>query len=162
MRLDRPIGSLLLGVLVVAGTATTATVTADKPARGHGVAGGKPAQPPPSQPAADVSGVSGAYTFRTHCAGCHGPDGKGEGPLAENLRYHPRDLTLIASRNGGSFPTEKVVRIVDGRDPVKGHGGPDMPVWGDAFKNADTGYDDKQVREKIRSVVEYLRTIQAK
>jgi len=104
----------------------------------------------------------GASTCRTNGARCHGADGKGEGPLADDLRYHPRDLTRIAARNGGSFPTEKVARIVDGRSPLKGHGGPDMPVWGDAFKNADTGYDDKRVREKIREVVEYLRTLQAK
>ena len=37
-----------------------------------------------------------------------------------------------------------------------------MPVWGDAFKNADTGYDDRRVKEKVRAVVEYLRTIQAR
>ncbi len=82
--------------------------------------------------------------------------------MADSLRYRPADLSLIAVRNGGSFPFEKVVRIVDGRAPVKGHGGPDMPIWGDAFKNADTGYDDRRVREKIRSVVEYLRTMQAR
>ena len=113
-----------------------------------------------SDPAVD--GISGAYAFRMHCAGCHGAEGKGDGPLADSLRFHPADLTLIARRHGGSFPTEKVVRIIDGRDPLKGHGGPDMPVWGDAFKNADTNYDDKRVREKIHWVVEYLMTLQAK
>jgi len=104
----------------------------------------------------------GAPTFRTYCAPCHGADGKGEGPRADSLRYHPADLSQIAARNGGSFPFEKVVRIVDGRVPVKGHGAPDMPVWGDAFKNADARYDDKRVREKIREVVDYLRTLQAR
>jgi len=29
--------------------------------------------------------------------------------------------------------------IIDGRHPVPGHGGPDMPVWGDAFKRAGIG-----------------------
>jgi mono/diheme cytochrome c family protein len=109
-----------------------------------------------------IQGVSGAYAYRTHCATCHGADGKGDGPLAENLRFHPPDLTLIAKRNGGEFPVDKVHRIVDGRRPLKGHGGPDMPVWGDAFKDADTGYDDARVREKIRSVVDYVRTLQVK
>ncbi len=112
------------------------------------------------EPAPDLA--SGAYTFRTHCASCHGADGKGEGPLADSLRFHPADLTLIAKRHGGSFPTETVFRIVDGRQPLKGHGAPDMPIWGDAFKNADTGYDDKQVKEKIHNVVAYLKTLQAK
>jgi mono/diheme cytochrome c family protein len=113
---------------------------------------------PPESP---VAAVSGAYSFRTYCASCHGVDGRGEGPLTDSLRFHPPDLTLIATRSGGEFPTEKVVRIVDGRSPVKGHGGPDMPIWGDAFRNAETGYDDAAARAKIRLVVDYLKTIQA-
>ena len=35
-----------------------------------------------------------------------------------------------------------------------------MPVWGDAFKNTETGFDDEQVRLKIASVVDYVRTLQ--
>ena len=124
-----------------------------------------PAAPKPpttvAPPGSPVAAVSGAYSFRTYCASCHGVDGKGEGPLAENLRFHPPDLTLIAKRMGGEFPTEKVVQIVDGRKPLKGHGGPDMPIWGDAFRNAETGYDDAAARAKVRLVVEYLKTIQA-
>lgn len=119
-------------------------------------AGGGQAQDPA------LDGISGAYAFRTHCATCHGADGKGEGPLADSLRFHPADLTLIAKRHGGSFPTETVARIVDGRQPLKGHGAPDMPIWGDAFKDGDTGYDDKRVKEKIHSIVEYLKTLQVK
>lgn len=113
-------------------------------------------------PGSSVAAVSGAYAFRTYCASCHGVDGRGEGPLTDSLRFHPPDLTLIAKRHGGEFPTEKVIRIVDGRKPVKGHGGPDMPIWGDAFRNAETGYDDAAARAKIRGVVDYLKTLQTK
>lgn len=120
-----------------------------------------PARPDaPAEPAVQV--IAGSYTYRTYCASCHGADGKGEGPLAENLRFHPPDLTLIARRHGGEFPVERVHRIVDGRKPLPGHGGPDMPIWGDAFKNPETGFDDARVKEKVRGVVEYLRTMQAK
>jgi mono/diheme cytochrome c family protein len=118
-------------------------------------------EPTAPKPPAAVAVVSGAYAFRTYCASCHGTDGRGEGPLTDSLRFHPPDLTLIAKRHGGEFPTEKVVRIVDGRNPVKGHGGPDMPIWGDAFRNAETGYDDATARAKIRGVVDYLKTLQA-
>lgn len=110
---------------------------------------------------APVVRVSGSYIFRTYCASCHGAEGRGDGPLAADLRYRPSDLTLIARRNGGEFPTEKVVRIVDGRKPVKGHGGADMPVWGDAFRNVETGYDEAAAQERIRAVVDHLRSIQA-
>lgn len=121
-------------------------------------AGQAPAKPAPESP---TYAVGGAYAFRTYCASCHGTDGKGGGPLADNLRFTPPDLSLIAKRNGGSFPADKVAHIVDGRSPLKGHGGAEMPVWGDAFRNADTGYDDTKVREKIRSLVDYLKTLQA-
>jgi mono/diheme cytochrome c family protein len=152
MRRFGPIGCLLLVAAVAGG--------ADKP--GSPPAGQAPAKPAVGQaPAVGVSAVSGAYAYRTSCASCHGTDGKGEGPLAESLHFNPPDLTLIAKRNGGDFPTEKIHRIVDGRKPLAGHGGPDMPIWGDAFRNAETGYDDVKVKEKIRSIVEYLRTLQA-
>ena len=106
-------------------------------------------------------GVSGSYTYRTYCATCHGGGGKGDGPLAENLRFQPPDLTLMARNNGGKYPADLVEKIVDGRKPVDGHGGPDMPVWGDAFKNTETGFDDEKVKQKIKSVVDHVGTIQA-
>jgi mono/diheme cytochrome c family protein len=125
-----------------------------------------PPAPAPSKPVppadAGVHSVAGAYAYRTYCASCHGVDGRGDGPLAENLRFRPPDLTLVAKRNGGEFPTEKVQRIVDGRRPLPGHGGSDMPIWGDAFKNVETAFDEATVKEKVRSVVDYLRTLQAR
>jgi mono/diheme cytochrome c family protein len=122
-------------------------------------AGQAPPKLPEPQPARPS--VSGSYTYKTYCASCHGLDAKGNGPLADSLRFRPADLTLIAKRSGGEFPADKIQRIVDGRSPLKGHGGPEMPVWGDAFRNAETGYDDAQVREKIRGVVDYLKSLQA-
>jgi len=109
-----------------------------------------------------VQEVSGSDTYRTYCATCHGEKARGDGPLAESLRFRPPDLTHLAKRNGGTFPATKVVRIVDGRDPVGGHGGPDMPVWGDAFKNAESGFDDAGIERKIRSVVAHLEKLQEK
>ncbi|HEX9187302.1 MAG TPA: c-type cytochrome [Vicinamibacteria bacterium] len=149
-----------LGIVVLPVIAGTLVAGAGKPEDKAAA----PAQKAPVAPAPDpaVSGVAGAYAFRTYCASCHGTDGRGDGPLAENLRFHPPDLTLIARKNGGGYPAEKVHRIVDGRRPLPGHGGPDMPIWGDAFRNAETGYDDAKVKEKIRSVVDFVRTLQAR
>jgi mono/diheme cytochrome c family protein len=107
-----------------------------------------------------VYGVSGSYTYRTYCASCHGTTGKGDGPLAESLRFHPPDLTLLAKNNDGEYPGDQVARIIDGREPLEGHGGPDMPIWGDAFKNTETGFNEEQVKQKIRAVVDYLKTLQ--
>jgi len=60
--------------------------------------------------------VSGSNTYRTYCASCHGEKGRGDGPLADNLQFHPADLTRLARRNGGKYPTETIRRIVDGRE----------------------------------------------
>jgi mono/diheme cytochrome c family protein len=104
--------------------------------------------------------VAGSSVYKTYCAVCHGPDAKGDGPLASSLRMRPPDLTLLAKKNGGKFPTDQVIRIVDGRKPVKGHGGADMPVWGDAFKQSKDGYSEAAVRAKIEAVVGHLESLQ--
>jgi mono/diheme cytochrome c family protein len=105
---------------------------------------------------------SGSAVFTTYCASCHGVSGKGDGPLADSLRYRPPDLTRIAQRNKGSFPKVDVQRIIDGRKPVKGHGGTDMPVWGDAFKSSRSGYSEDAVKIRIDDLALYLESIQAK
>jgi mono/diheme cytochrome c family protein len=104
----------------------------------------------------------GSDVFKTYCAACHGQNAKGDGPLADNLRVRPPDLTLIAKRMGGTFPADRVRRIIDGRNPVKGHGGPDMPVWGDAFKSSREGFSDEAVKARIEAVTEHLAQIQEK
>lgn len=108
------------------------------------------------------SNVSGSYVFKTYCASCHGKEAKGDGPLASSLRFAPSDLTLLAKRNGGVYPSEQVFRIIDGRKPVKAHGGTDMPVWGDAFKGSVDGNSEERVKEKIDALVDFLKWIQVK
>jgi hypothetical protein len=74
----------------------------------------------------------------------------------------PADLTEIARRNGGVFPTELVYRTIDGKNPVRGHGGPDMPVWGDAFARSRDGGDPAKVKQLIQSLVDFLESIQSR
>jgi len=107
-----------------------------------------------------AAAASGAPTFKTHCAVCHGRTGHGDGPLSASLRIVPADLTHIAKRSHGQFPFEKMTRIIDGRMHVEGHGDSSMPVWGDAFLASREGYDEGKVREKIRELVHYLASIQ--
>jgi mono/diheme cytochrome c family protein len=106
--------------------------------------------------------VSGQAIFKTYCASCHGPEAKGDGPIAKHLRMAPPDLTRLAQSNHGKFEADKVHRIIDGRDPVKGHGGPDMPVWGDAFRQSHEGYSEEKVRARIAALVDYLESMQSK
>jgi mono/diheme cytochrome c family protein len=104
---------------------------------------------------------SGSALFKDYCGSCHGVAAKGDGPLADQLRFRPADLTLLARRNKGKWDGEKVRRSIDGRDPVKGHGGTDMPVWGDAFKASRDGSTEEAVKEKIQALVEHIQSIQA-
>ena len=82
-----------------------------------------------SDPASVAAGQDVYMVFRQTC---HGATAQGGGPLAEIMTREPPDLTRLALRNDGRFPTEAVARQIDGRDPLLGHGG-EMPVFGPVF-----------------------------
>ena len=109
-----------------------------------------------------TSAASGSGLYVNYCASCHGPKAKGDGEMAASLKKKPADLTTIAKRNGGKFPADIVFRTIDGRNPVMGHGGQDMPVWGNAFLRADGGATAEVTRARIDALVNYLQTIQQK
>lgn len=77
----------------------------------------------------------GLETYMRYCASCHGADADGNGPMRPVLMVQPTDLTALSAENGGMFPVARVVKRIDGRDPLVSHGSP-MPVYGDFF---DTG-----------------------
>jgi mono/diheme cytochrome c family protein len=112
------------------------------------------AQTAPPQPAA-----LGGQLFKTYCATCHGEHAVGNGPLADQLRTAPPDLTTFTARNGGVFPSERVYRIIDGRG-VPSHGDREMPIWGDAFKTSRDGLTAETVKARIDALVKYLEAIQ--
>jgi mono/diheme cytochrome c family protein len=105
------------------------------------------------------SNDSGAQVFKTYCASCHGMNGRGDGPVAEQLRKAPPDLTRYTERNGGVFPNERLRQIIDGTG-VGAHGDREMPVWGDAFRTARGGLTPDAVKARIDAIVRYLGTIQ--
>jgi mono/diheme cytochrome c family protein len=112
-------------------------------------------------PEASKAIPAGSGLFSTYCAVCHGSDAKGTGPLAASLKRRPADLTVMAQNNKGTYDRDLVRRIIDGKNPVKGHGGGDMPVWGDAFeRSADAG--PRAVQDRLDALVEYLATVQVK
>lgn len=60
--------------------------------------------------------IDGPTAYQENCASCHGADGTGDGPAARGLAVAPPDLTMIAARNGGVFPTDRVMSTIDGLD----------------------------------------------
>jgi mono/diheme cytochrome c family protein len=134
---------------------TVAVICGAALALGTVVASGQELPSPPAQ-----QSYSGSNLFKTYCAACHGTSARGDGPLAANMKKPPPDLTQFAARNGGTFPSALVAQIIDGRQPVTGHGGPDMPVWGDAFKASRLGSSEESVQARIKALVEYLERLQ--
>lgn len=112
--------------------------------------------------AQEVSGNVGPTLYRTHCASCHGVYGRGDGPVASSLKVEVPDLTRIAARHAGQFPTEQIRKIIDGRTTRPPHGPRDMPVWGDLFRTAgdDSLQAQKRTNELVEILTEYLRSIQ--
>lgn len=72
----------------------------------------------------------GRTQYMENCAGCHGADARGAGPLSAKLKTKPTDLTLLAKRNHGSFDSGAVYQMIDGRNARATHRGAEMPIWG--------------------------------
>lgn len=108
----------------------------------------------------------GREHYHRHCATCHGMEGRGDGPMSGAMIIKPADLTTLAARNNGVFPTERVAKRIDGREPLVSHGSP-MPVYGDFFEQVFDVKMDVPLGEPIwtsRPVIDliaYLRELQA-
>jgi hypothetical protein len=79
--------------------------------------------------------------------------------LAGDLRVSVPNLTTLKSRSGGQYPYERVVRIIQNGEPLKGHGSEDMPAWGDVFKKTQ-GIAAPSVDEAIKNLAHYLWSLQ--
>jgi mono/diheme cytochrome c family protein len=112
------------------------------------------------EPALDEIG-KGKQLFAIYCVNCHGDQARGDGPTAVTLNVAPADLTVLSKSNGGEFPTEDVVGVIDGRERVRGHGSRDMPIWGLAFQELDSDANqEEEVIHKVRRLIDYLESIQ--
>jgi mono/diheme cytochrome c family protein len=100
--------------------------------------------------------------YLQYCGACHGPEGRGDGIAGTFFRPKPTDLTQIAKRNGGEFPYLRTMEAIDGRNTVRAHGDPTMPVWGELFQEqaAWTPARRAEARGKIMMITEHLRSIQ--
>jgi hypothetical protein len=140
-------------VLTIAGTLLMGAVTAAV----SGQTTGTPAPP------LLIPSMYGGDLFRHHCASCHGIDGRGQGPAAGTLKMAPPDLTLLARRNGGTFPTLRVLWTVGGKNGQPfppSHGSREMPVWGPLFTALDGNAKTAAIR--LENLVTHVESIQVK
>ncbi|MFD1159035.1 c-type cytochrome [Roseovarius aestuarii] len=106
----------------------------------------------------------GRDLFLYFCAECHGKDVASVGPLAEILAIEPPNLTNLAKRYAGTFPTDVVAMQVDGRIPVEAHSF--MPVF-DPSLDSDQMVALKlpsgqplMVSEQLANLILYLQSVQ--
>lgn len=98
--------------------------------------------------------------YQKYCASCHGPQGRGDGPVAQAMKAMPADLTLLSMNNDGKYPYEKVREIIDGRADVKAHGPRAMPVWGEEFYMSAEGVGQRQAHDRIEGLTDYILRLQ--
>lgn len=112
----------------------------------------------------------GERTYQRYCASCHGVSGKGDGPLLRHLVQAPTDLTLLAKRHGGVFPSLRVSDSIDGRSSreIGPHGSREMPVWGAVFRapaapgSVGPRDPEREARQRMVDLLDYLSRIQEK
>ena len=92
------------------------------------------------QPWAEARSELGKQEYESNCVACHGATGKGDGYFAQYLKLPMPDLTTIQQRNGGVFPADRMVEIIDGRHALKGHGPRQMPIWGTTYTEKAANY----------------------
>jgi mono/diheme cytochrome c family protein len=106
-----------------------------------------------------IESIDGKDLYRDFCAVCHGPDGKGNGPAAVALKTPPADLTTIAKRHG-KFSAREVEDQITGQSMAGAHGTREMPMWGPAFRAANSNPDVAKLA--IANLVKHLESIQVK
>ena len=120
----------------------------------------------------------GKSEFQSSCASCHGTDAKGKGPVSDQLKIPPPDLTMLAKNNNGVFPTNAVYETIYGSKTIPAHGSREMPIWGERFNPVvslphfvDPSYWQKAgpgqspevvVRTRIIAVIDYVNRIEQK
>lgn len=112
-------------------------------------------------PITQSNSTSGKQMFGDYCAPCHGLSGKGDGPAASALKTAPADLTQLAKKNNGKFPSDHVMTVLRQGSPNASHGNTDMPVWGPLFKSLNPSAPEL-VDQRVRNLTKYIEGLQAK
>ena len=77
-----------------------------------------------------IHSLDGKDLYGAYCASCHGISGRGDGPIANELKRKPANLTALAASHGGIFPKDDVRQFIAGDKVVASHGSREMPFGG--------------------------------
>ena len=91
----------------------------------------------------------GRRLYVSYCQLCHGPDGKGDGPLAKTLKVSPADLTTTVRSRSDTILTKIITG--QGRQTITGRDRHNllseaMPEWKDVFSES-----------QVKALIAYLR-----
>jgi hypothetical protein len=104
----------------------------------------------PINPLPMTSASSGEEMYSVYCASCHGREARGGSAP---------DLTTLAKRNKGTFPTVLVKETIRGEARVDAHGPKDMPAWGVVFRYVGSG-SRLEIDVRINNLTEYIKSVQ--
>lgn len=103
--------------------------------------------------------AAGRATYRQFCAPCHGPDGKGHGPIASFLLKAPADVTQIRRRNG-VFPQADLDALL--RAATRTSEPPtlasEMFLWGPLFQSIEA--NPESARARVAELLAFIETLQ--
>lgn len=107
----------------------------------------QPAVPSSSAPAGNLRGdaAAGAMLYGTYCASCHGPDGKGDGPVAAALE--PRPANHADHVYIGSLTDAHLYQVISQGGASVGKS-PLMAPWGGVVND-----------EGIRDLIAFIRKL---
>ena len=98
---------------------------------------------------------SGEVVYRTYCLGCHGEEGRGDGPDGQEMKVRPADLTQLAASADGEFPEDRVLQVVLGEpDDLDA----EMMIWCELLRLSSGSPDTS--REQARDLVAYVGSLQ--
>lgn len=99
----------------------------------------------PSLVLAQGDPAKGKDLYAKHCAGCHGPTGKGDGPAAKAINPKPNDLTNKAYMAG--LKDQYLFDLIQKGGAALGKS-PLIPPFGSKLKDGE-----------IRDVIAYVRSL---
>jgi mono/diheme cytochrome c family protein len=102
--------------------------------------------------------VDGQDMYAAYCVSCHGTSAKGTGGAAPAMSTVVPDLTTIAQRHGGDYPTLYVQSAIRG-DTNARPSEQTMPHWG-VLLGSVSKYDRAKVDLRIHNLADYLETLQ--